>query len=330
MMASIRPITSGLVKVLKRWFDSSEKPNLAADQNVRQMDRVRSIPFIALHVCVLTVFFVGWSPIALALAILLYGVRMFAITGFYHRYFSHRSFRTSRLMQFVFALIGASAVQRGPLWWASNHRFHHTHSDQSSDIHSPVQHGFWWSHMGWFMSYQQMSPKLSRIQDFAKFPELRFLDRFDVLVPFVLAISIFGFGHWLGTSYPILETSGWQMLVWGFVISTVALYHGTFTITSLSHRFGRRRFATSDNSRNSLMLALLTFGEGWHNNHHFYPSSAKQGFKWWEIDITYYLLKGLQVCGLIWDVRPVPAWVMDSQNTSSGVGVQEESKKVAI
>ena len=183
--------------------------------------------------------------------------------------------------------------------------------------------------MGWFLSYQQLSIKWNRIHDFAKFPELRFLDRFEVVVPLVLAISLFWFGQWVGQAYPTLGTNGWQMLVWGFVISTVALYHGTFTITSLSHRVGRRRFETSDHSRNSLFLALITFGEGWHNNHHFYPSSAKQGFKWWEIDITYYLLKGLQFCGVIWGIRPVPAWVLDSQK-SAEMGKNTDSKKMAI
>lgn len=183
--------------------------------------------------------------------------------------------------------------------------------------------------MGWFLSHQQLSPKLNRIHDFAKYPELRFLDRFDVLVPLVLAMSIFVLGHWVGHAYPTLGTSGWQMLVWGFVISTVALYHGTFTITSLAHLFGRRRFETPDHSRNNWILALLTFGEGWHNNHHFFPSSAKQGFKWWEIDITYYLLKGLQCCGVIWDIRLVPAWVMEYQKPRE-MGKNPDSKKMVI
>ena len=328
-MGVIERIASGLWGLLKCGSDSNEKTSPVLDRDGRQMDRVRTIPFVALHLSILTVFVVGWSPIAVTLAMLMYAVRMFAITGFYHRYFSHRSFRTSRAMQFLFALIGASAVQRGPLWWASNHRMHHTHSDQPTDIHSPVHHGFWWSHMGWFLSYQQLSIKWNRIQDFAKFPELRFLDRFEVVVPLVMAMSLFWFGQWVGRAYPMLGTNGWQMLVWGFVISTVALYHGTFTITSLSHRVGRRRFETSDHSRNSLLLALITFGEGWHNNHHFYPSSAKQGFKWWEIDITYYLLKGLQFCGVIWDIRPVPAWVLDSQK-SAEMGKNTDSKKRAI
>jgi len=321
-------IVTGLWGLLNGRGDGQEKAS-RAPRDGRQMDRVRTIPFVALHLSVLTVFVVGWSPIAVSLAILLYAVRMFGITGIYHRYFSHRAFRTSRAMQFVFALIGASAVQRGPLWWASNHRVHHMYSDQPEDVHSPIQHGFWWSHMGWFLSYQQLAIKLNRIQDFAKFPELRFLDRFEVVVPLALAINLFWFGQWVGQAYPASGTNGWQMLVWGFVISTVALYHGTFTITSLSHRFGRRRFETSDDSRNSMLLALITFGEGWHNNHHYYPSSARQGFKWWEIDITYYLLKGLEFCGIIWDVRPVPARVLNYQK-SRDLAEPADSEKMAM
>jgi len=328
-MGVIERITSGCWGLVKCWVDSNEKTSQAPDRDARQMDRVRTIPFVALHLSVLTVVLVGWSPIAVTVAILLYAVRMFGITGIYHRYFSHRAFRTSRAMQFVFALIGASAVQRGPLWWAANHRVHHMYSDQPEDVHSPVQHGFWWSHMGWFLSYQQLAIKLNRIQDFAKYPERRFLDRFEVVVPLVLAINLFWFGQWVGHAYPTLGTNGWQMLVWGFVISTVFLYHGTFTITSLSHRFGRRRFETSDDSRNSMILALITFGEGWHNNHHYYPSSARQGFKWWEIDITYYLLKGLEFCGIIWDVRPVPARVLNYQK-SRDIGETADSKKMAM
>jgi len=300
-----------LWRLLRRWFDGHEETGLASDKDGHHMDRVRTIPFVALHVGVFTVFWVGWSPVAVTAAVVLYVVRMFAITGFYHRFFSHRSFRTSRWMQFVFAFIGATAAQRGPLWWAANHRIHHSHSDQPADVHSPVHHGLWWSHMGWFLTHDQLSTKLKRIKDFARYPELRFLDRFDVLVPLILAVRVFLFGEWLGSAYPNLGTNGWQMLVWGFVISTVALWHGTFTINSLSHRFGSRRYATPDDSRNNLLLALLTLGEGWHNNHHQYSSSARQGFRWWEIDLTYYLLRGFELCGFIWDIRPVPAWVLN-------------------
>jgi stearoyl-CoA desaturase (delta-9 desaturase) len=328
-ISGIRRMLLCLRKLLRCWFDGHEEAGLAFDGESKQMDRVRTIPFFALHVAIFAVFWVGWSPVAIMTAVALYLIRMFAITGFYHRYFSHRTFRTSRWMQFVFALIGASAVQRGPLWWAANHRVHHAHPDQPADVHSPVHHGLWWSHMGWFLAQNQLATKLTRIKDFARYPELRFLNRYDVLVPLILAVSVFLFGEWLGRVHPNFGTNGWQMLVWGFVISTVALWHGTFTINSLSHRFGSRRYATADNSRNNLWLALLTLGEGWHNNHHQYSSSTRQGFRWWEIDITYYLLRGLQVCGFIWDIRPVPAWVLN-QGSPSQVSENADSEKIAV
>ena len=328
-MSGIRRIISSLWRLLMLWFDSHAETGLVSEKDGKRMDRVRTIPFLALHVAVFAVFFVGWSPVAVATAVLLYVVRMFAITGFYHRYFSHRSFRTSRWMQLVFAFIGATAAQRGPLWWAANHRLHHAHSDKPTDVHSPLHHGLWWSHIGWFLTHDQLSTKLKRIKDFASFPELRFLDRFDVLVPLILAGSLFFFGKWLGSVYPNLGTNGWQMLVWGFVISTIALWHGTFTINSLSHRFGTRRYATADNSRNNFALALLTLGEGWHNNHHQYPSATRQGFRWWEIDITYYLLRGLQLCGFIWDISPVPVWVLN-QPSPSQMGEDPNSEKIAV
>ena len=183
--------------------------------------------------------------------------------------------------------------------------------------------------MGWFLAHNQLATKVSRIKDFARYPEIRFLDRFDVLVPLGLGIGLYGLGAWLGSAYPTLGTSGWQMFVWGFVISTVVLWHGTFTINSLAHRFGSRRYATTDQSRNNFWLALLTLGEGWHNNHHQYPSSARQGFRWWEIDITYYLLRALQLCGLIWDVRPVPAWVLNKPKLND-LSEDPDSEKIAV
>ncbi len=295
---------------LLRWFDAYTVNEHQLDENKRQIDWLRTIPFIVMHIAVLFVFVVGWSPIAIATAIILYAIRMFAITGFYHRYFSHKAFKTSRPIQFLFALIGASSVQRGPLWWASHHRYHHKHSDKCVDEHSPKQHGFLWSHMGWFLSRQNFLTRFERITDFSRYPELKFIDRFDILIPTLLAIGLYGFGELINHYYPAAGTNGWQMLVWGFVISTLALYHVTFTINSLAHTIGKRRFTTRDNSRNNWLLALLTFGEGWHNNHHYYPGSARQGFAWWEIDISYYLLRLLQAMGLIWDLRPVPERVM--------------------
>jgi stearoyl-CoA desaturase (delta-9 desaturase) len=271
-----------------------------------RIDWVRCLPFIGLHVACLTVFLVGWSWVAVGVALGLYIIRMFAITGFYHRYFSHRTFRTSRPTQLLMAILGASAVQRGPMWWAAHHRHHHKHSDDPDDIHSPEQHGFWMAHMGWFMTDAGFGTNERLVRDWAKFPELKFLDRFDMLVPAVLAVACFGLGVLLETVAPGLGTSGWQMFVWGFLISTVACYHGTYTINSLAHTWGRRRYATDDDSRNNFILAIITLGEGWHNNHHHYPAAARQGFFWWEIDPTYYGLKVMQWLGLIWDLNAVP------------------------
>jgi stearoyl-CoA desaturase (Delta-9 desaturase) len=290
-----------------RWFDTA-----AAETDVTDSDRIdwlRALPFLAMHIACLAVFWVGVSPIAVAVAVALYAVRMFAITGFYHRYFSHKSFRTSRAVQFTFALIGASCVQRGPLWWASHHRNHHRHADTAHDVHSPVVHGFWRSHVGWFLTRGGFRTDWGRIRDLARFPELRWLDRYDILVPVMLAVALFLLGAWLETAAPGLGTNGWQMLVWGFFVSTIVLFHATVTINSLAHRFGKRRFQTRDDSRNNLWLALITFGEGWHNNHHFFPGSARQGFRWWEIDLTYYGLRTMAMLRLVHDLKPVPAWV---------------------
>jgi stearoyl-CoA desaturase (delta-9 desaturase) len=296
-----------------RWFDSHASAQTAGtednvnEQHVNKVDWLRVIPFIAMHIACAGVIWVGWSPFALAVAAALYILRMLAITGFYHRYFSHKSFKTSRATQFVFALLGASAAQRGPLWWASHHRHHHIHSDRAEDVHSPKQHGFVWSHMGWFTSRENFAPKFDRIPDLMKFSELRWLDRFDVAVPVLLAVGLYALGVLLETIAPPLQTNGPQLLVWGFFISTVALYHATYLVNSLAHKFGKRRYKTKDDSRNSFLIALLTCGEGWHNNHHHYPGSARQGFYWWEIDLTYYFLRALAAMGLIWDLRMVPA-----------------------
>lgn len=297
-----------LVRRIALWFDNSADA-VALGPDARRIDWARVIPFLAMHAACLAVLIVGFSWTAFAVALALYLLRMFAITGFYHRYFSHRSFKTSRVGQFVFGLIGASAVQRGPIWWAAHHRHHHLHSDQPADVHSPVQHGFLWSHMGWFLSRRYFKADLSRVKDLMRYPELRFLDRFDIAVPVLLAVGVFALGAVLHRTAPQLGTNAWQMLIWGFFVSTVAVYHGTYTINSLSHVFGRQRYDTGDGSRNNAWLALITLGEGWHNNHHHFPSSARQGFYWWEFDVTYYVLKLMACCGLIWDVRTVPATI---------------------
>lgn len=289
------------------WVDNGSAETGGADQD--RIDWLRAVPFIVLHLGCLAVIWVGVSPIALIVAAALYAVRMFALTGFYHRYFSHRTFRTSRLVQFVFAVIGASCVQRGPLWWAAHHRNHHRTADTRLDPHSPGILGFWWSHMGWFLTPRAFRTHLKRVPDLVKFPELRWLDRFDIAVPVALAVALYGLGRMLSRFAPGLHTDGAQMLVWGFFVSTVVLFHATVTINSVAHHFGSRRFVTRDNSRNNVWLALLTFGEGWHNNHHFYPGSTRQGFHWWEVDLTWYGLKLMEALGLVRELHPVPAWV---------------------
>lgn len=291
---------------LRRWFDSGDATAPAPDGNPDRIDWLRVLPFIGLHVACLGVLWVGFSWFALWVALTLYALRMFAITAFYHRYFSHKAFRTSRPVQFAFALLGASAVQRGPLWWAAHHRHHHRHSDSVHDLHSPVTRGFFWSHVGWFLSERGFRTDHQAVRDLARYPELRWLDRYDIVVPVALAAGLYFLGSWLERAHPALQTNGPQLLVWGFFVSTVVLFHATVTINSLAHRWGSRRFATRDNSRNNWLLALLTFGEGWHNNHHHYPGSARQGFRWWEIDLTYYGLRLMALLGLVRDLRPVP------------------------
>jgi stearoyl-CoA desaturase (delta-9 desaturase) len=293
------------LRAVLRWFDTA-----AVDTNdLRDIDRVdwvRVIPFLGLHLACLAVFLVGFSSFALWVAVTMYCARMFAITAFYHRYFSHKAFRTSRPLQFGFALLGAASVQRGPLWWAAHHRNHHRNADTAHDLHSPVTRSLFWSHMGWFMSPRGFVTEHARVPDLLKYPELRWLDRYDLLVPVVFAAALFGLGMALAAHAPGLHTSGPQLLVWGFFISTVVLFHCTVTINSLAHRWGARRFATRDNSRNNWLLAIITFGEGWHNNHHHFPGSARQGFRWWEVDLTYYVLRAMAAIGLVWDLKPVP------------------------
>jgi len=299
------------LKTVILWFDSYHSKYEKTDQRLlRNIDWTRAIPFVAIHLACTLVYFVGWSPIALIISIILFVVRMFSITAFYHRYFSHKTFKTHRVTQFIFAALGATAVQRGALWWAAHHRVHHATADKDMDQHSPTQHGFIWSHMGWFLSRGNFSTQLSHIKDFAKYPELKFLDRFDVLMPALLAVALYCLGAFLEVYAPSLHTNGPQLLIWGFVLSTVVLYHCTFTINSLAHLVGKKVFPSKDDSRNNFWLAIITLGEGWHNNHHFYPGSARQGFLWWEIDLTYYGLKCMEKLGIIWDIRNVPLRIM--------------------
>jgi stearoyl-CoA desaturase (delta-9 desaturase) len=255
---------------------------------------IKSVPFILMHLVCFTAIITGVSYKAIALCAAMYLIRMFALTAGYHRYFSHRSYSTSRAFQFLLAVLGCTAAQKGPLWWAAHHRQHHRYTDSEGDVHSPRQNGFWWAHIGWVLSTRYEPTNFEDIKDFARYPELRWLNNWHIVPAFVLAVGCYFFG-------------GWQGLVWGFFISTVVLYHGTFSINSLSHMFGSQRYETGDDSRNNLFLALLTSGEGWHNNHHHYMASVRQGFFWWEIDLSFYGLKVLESMRLVWNLRLPPA-----------------------
>jgi stearoyl-CoA desaturase (delta-9 desaturase) len=286
-------------------------------------DRVRwwrLVPSALIHLGCIGVLWVGFSWVALVTAAALYVLRMFVITAFYHRYFSHRTFRTSRVMQTAAAAIGTTSAQRGPVWWAAHHRDHHRLSDDETDIHSPRHHGVLWSHIGWFFSDAGVRTRWSVVPDWAKFRELVWIEKWHVLGPVALAALMFGFGATLERLAPSLGTNGWQMLVWGFFISTTALHHATFTINSIAHRWGTRRYETSDDSRNNFLLALLTLGEGWHNNHHFNPGCVRQGFYWWEIDLAYYGLWALSKVGIVWDLNPVPRRVFADQHRATAGG----------
>ncbi|MEO7425852.1 MAG: acyl-CoA desaturase [Fibrobacteria bacterium] len=294
------------------WFDTHAQAKLE-EGHANQEKWIFPFPFILMSVSTLAVIYVGFSWVAFATAVFLYIVRMFGITGVYHRYFSHKTYKTSRWFQFVLALLGNSAAERGPLWWAAHHRHHHRFSDTKNDTHSPSQKGFWDAHMLWWSRRKNVATRLDLVPDLAKYPELMFLDRFDSVVPLSLGVLLAGLGMLLHRYFPALGTNGLQMFVWGFVVSTVVLFHGVATINSLSHVYGSRRFQTTDTSRNNWFLAILTLGEGWHNNHHHYCNSTRQGFFWWEIDITYYGLKALAMLGLVWDLKPVPQRLLRPQ-----------------
>ncbi len=265
--------------------------------------------FWGAHAACLLAFYTGIDWTAIAIGVGLYWLRMFGITAGYHRYFAHRSYRTSRAFQFTLALLGTLAVQKGVLWWAGNHRIHHKYSDQEGDPHSPVRRGFWWAHLGWILSADYNQTPFDRIPDMAKYPELRWLNRYYLVPPVALATALFLIG-------------GLPWLVWGFFVSTTVLWHSTFTINSLAHVYGSRRYDTDDTSRNNFWLALLTMGEGWHNNHHRYMNSVRQGFFWWEVDASYYILRGLAALGVIWDLHLPPRKLLAAEPDAAAVSAE--------
>ena len=253
--------------------------------------------FVLFHILALLAIVTGVSWRAAVIGFVLYWARMFALTGGYHRYFAHRTYRTSRTLAFLIALLATSALQKGPLWWSSVHRRHHRESDGPGDAHSP-RRGFWWSHMGWFLwSGDSDYTDLDSVRDLARYPELAWLDRYHWVAPLVLLALCFA-------------AAGWSGVTVGFALSTAVLNHSVFTINSLAHIVGRRRFSTTDDSKNQWLLAVITMGEGWHNNHHRYMGSVRQGFYWWQIDASYYVVRALAAVGLVWGVREPPPSVL--------------------
>jgi stearoyl-CoA desaturase (Delta-9 desaturase) len=259
-----------------------------------------AIPFVLVHLTCLAAIWTGITWQSIVICVALYWVRIFGIGAGYHRYFSHRSYSTSRVFQFVLAVLSQSTVQKSVLWWASKHRHHHLHSDTPADVHSPRHTGFWYSHVGWIFARQHDTTDLIKVDDFARYPELMWLHRFELVPGIVLAVIC-------------LAIAGWPGLVVGFFWSTVLVYHGTFCINSLAHVRGKKRYVTGDDSRNNWLLAVFTMGEGWHNNHHAYQSSVRQGFRWWEIDCTFYILRALSWTGLVWDLKMPPAQVVRNE-----------------
>jgi len=283
---------------------------------LRHYFHAQAWPFWLVHVAAAVgLYAVGFSWSGLALAVGLYYVRMFFVTGVYHRYFSHRAYKTSRWFQFLLAFFGGMSVQKGALWWAGHHRHHHKYSDKPEDLHSPRQQGTMWAHVGWIVSRDHNETRYDLIRDFAKYPELVWLNKYHA-VPVVLYATV------------LYATLGLWGLVWGFAVSTVLLWHGTFTINSLSHVFGNRRYETEDDSKNNWILAMITMGEGWHNNHHHYQSTANQGFFWWEVDLSYYILWSLARVGLVRDLRKPPRWVLEEGRGKPKKATQESALDV--
>ncbi len=285
-----------------------------------QVEFLGNLPFLILHLGCLLVFWVGATPASVIIGFLLILPRMFGLTAGYHRYFSHRSFKTSRFFQFVLAFLGATSIQKDPLWWAAHHRNHHRYTDTAKDVHSPKIYGFFWSHMGWVMCKKNANlfPD-DLVPDLAKFPELKFLNRHQKWPVLFYAFLVVALGYGVQYGAPEWKTTAGQIFVWGFFVSTICLHHVTFLVNSAAHIWGSRSFNTGEDSRNNWVVALLTMGEGWHNNHHRYPGSERQGFFWWQIDMTHYVLRALSWMGLVWDLQSPPKEVLSQARHGSSI-----------
>ena len=275
-----------------------------------------AIPFVLIHLACFAAIWTGITWQALVICVTLYWLRIFAIGAGYHRLFSHRAYSTSRAFQFVLAFLSQSTAQKSVLWWASKHRHHHLHSDTAHDVHSPRHKGFLYSHVGWIFDRKHDRPDMAKVPDLARHPELMWLHKYELAPAVILAIVCF-------------LAAGWSGLVIGFLWSTVLVYHATFCINSLAHVQGSKRYVTGDDSRNNWLLALFTMGEGWHNNHHAFQSSVRQGFKWWEIDPTFYILRGLSWLGIVWDLKTPPEQVLRNEQRLGVAVINRAAEQLA-
>lgn len=314
------------------------------EKEVRKGPALKSIiEFAVFHLLPIAAIWTGATAFDWWLCLGLYYFRMFWITGGYHRYFSHKTYKTSRWFQFVIAFFAETSVQKGVLWWGAHHRHHHKTSDTPSDPHSMKIYGFWYSHIGWIAGPEYKATDFNAIQDYAKYPEIRWIDKHYTYPVWIAMIAVFITGGFVNSVSDYSTDLGWMTLAngsWslqgglsalliGFMLSTAILFHGTFSINSIMHKIGKKRYESGDESKNSLILALVTLGEGWHNNHHYYMSSTRQGFYWWEIDITYYILKMFSWLGLVWDIQEVPRHIKDSRNMQEAKELLNQQKKKA-
>jgi stearoyl-CoA desaturase (Delta-9 desaturase) len=296
---------------------SGAYPVAPGEEHAEDIVYPATIPFLLVHLACLGAIWTGVTVEALVLCGVLYALRIFAIGAGYHRYFAHRAYKTSRIAQFLLAVLAQSSAQRGILWWAAKHRRHHRHADTELDVHSPRQHGFLYAHVGWIFAPRHHVTDYRDIPDFARFPELVWLDR----QPYLPA-ALLGLLTWL--------MAGWPGLVVGFCWSTVLLWHATFAINSIAHVAGRRRYVTGDDSRNNWFLAIVTMGEGWHNNHHAYQASVRQGFRWWEYDPTFYVLKFLSWLGIVWDLQSPPEAVVRGEHRLGRKVIEKVARQLAV
>ena len=294
---------------------------LLKNTGIQEAENIQIIKLrvILVHVASLGIFFVPCSYSLLIFTVITFFIRTFSWEGGSHRYFAHRSYKTSRTFQFILAVLAASAGQRGPLWWAWHHRLHHKYSDTELDLHSPLHKGFWYAHMGWFVDIKNINTDLDMVSDLSKYPELVFINKYHYLFPYLLMAIIFFVGEY--TTIFGSEVAGLSAIIWGFFLSTMLSLQATFAVNTIMHGFMPslfcyRTFPTNDTSTNNWLLAIFTMGASWHNNHHWFMSSARAGFNWWEIDLTFYILKVLQLLGIVWDLKEVPDKVLEQGKVS--------------